>query len=339
MKTNTNESKTTNATQTTNGQTTQTESKTDSRATFDSVKRTFETAYASGQDYTAPLMDLSTAIAYSVLNKCIDPQRKTAKDRENVSDSGINPALVDLKRGISADRAALSRLSYCADVATRTTYNADGDRVEQIADRDAYNELNRLVNDTLSDGLDLVNTAAVALLEQAGEHADSGAGWLDKPHTVRRLSKRVYIRMDDSAAYKDDDTTPIQEVYRAVRKAVQNSRATQTDPRNGYSYIEDLTADGLETIYYRLGKYTDLGGYNADGNYTTDKQAAIDYTAIIERLQLSDRQAVIVRLRMQGNGYKAIASYLGVTFQAVQNAMKKVQAKAEKNRVYAGNMA
>ena len=39
---------------------------------------------------------------------------------------------------------------------------------------------------------------------------------------------------------------------------------------------------------------------------------------------------MIVRLRMQGNGYKAIASYLGVTFQAVQNAMKKVQAKAEK---------
>lgn len=330
MKTNTNESKTTNATQTTNGQTTQTESKTDSRATFDSVKRTFETAYASGTDYTAPLMDLSTAIAYSVLNKCIDPQRKTAKDRESVSDSGINPALVDLKRGISADRAALSRLSYCADVATRTTYNADGDRVEQIADRDAYNELNRLANDTLSDGLDLVNTAALAILEQASEHADSGAEWLDRPHTVRRLSKRVYIRMDDSAAYRDDETTPIQEVYRAVRKAVQDSRATQTDPRNGYSYIEDLTADGLDTIYYRLGKYTDLGGYNANGNYTTDRQAAIDYAAIIERLQLSDRQAVIVRLRMQGNGYKAIASYLGVTFQAVQNAMKKVQAKAEK---------
>lgn len=197
MKTNTNESKTTNATQTTNGQTTQTESKTDSRATFDSVKRTFETAYASGTDYTAPLMDLSTAIAYSVLNKCIDPQRKTAKDRESVSDSGINPALVDLKRGISADRAALSRLSYCADVATRTTYNADGDRVEQIADRDAYNELNRLANDTLSDGLDLVNTAALPFWNRQA-NTRQRRGMAGQAHTVRRLSKRVYIRMDDA---------------------------------------------------------------------------------------------------------------------------------------------
>lgn len=331
MKTNTNTNKTNTTTARPNGQTTDSKTnKTDSRATFENVKRTFETAYASGQDYTAPLMDLSTAVAYSVLNKCIDPQRKTAKDRDSVSDSGINPALVELKRGIAQDRAALAKLAYCADVATRTTYNADGDRVTEIVDRDAYDEQARLVNDTLTDGIDLVNTAALALLEQAAEHADSGAGWLDRPHTVRRLSRRVYIRLNDSAAYREDSTTPIQEVYRTVRKAIQDSRSVQTDPRNGYSYIEDLTADGLDTIYYRLGKYTDLGGYNANGNYTTDKQAALDYDAIIERLQLSDRQAVIVRLRMQGNGYKAIASYLGVTFQAVQNAMKKVQEKAEK---------
>lgn len=298
--------------------------------TFETVKRTFETAYASGNDYAAALMDLSTAIAYSVLNKCIDPQRKTAKDRDTVSDSGINPALVSLKRGITADRAALARLAYCSDVATRTTYNAEGERVAEIADRPAYDELNRLVNEPLTDGIDLVNAAALAILEQASEHADSGAGWMDKPHTVRRLSKRVYIKAAESAAYREDETTPIQEVYRAVRKTVQDSRATQTDPRNGYSYIEDLTADGLETIYYRLGKYIDLGSYNDDGLYTTDRQAAADYENIVERLQLSDRQAVIVRLRMQGNGYKAIASYLGVTHNAVINAMKKVQAKAEK---------
>ena len=245
MKTNTN-TNTNKTTQTTDRQTTQTE-----RNTFDTVKRTFEQAYTSGQDYTAALMDLSTAVAYSVLNKCIDPQRKTAKDKDTVSDSGISPALVELKRGITTDRAALARLAHCQDIATRTTYNADGDRVEEIADK----ELNRLVNDTLSDGLDLVNTAALALLEQAAEHADKGAGWLDKPHTVRRLSKRVYIRLDDSAAYREEDTTPIQEVYRAVRKAVQNSRAVQTDPRNGYTYIEDLTADGLDTIYYRLHRF------------------------------------------------------------------------------------
>ena len=136
---------------------------------------------------------------------------------------------------------------------------------------------------TLSDGIDLVQTAALAILEQAAEHANSES-WLDSKYTVRRLSRRVYIRSDESAAYRDDETTPIQEVYRAVRQAVQNSRAVQTDPRNGYSYIEDMTADGLDAIYYRMGKYTDLGGYDCNGNYTTDRQAAADYETLVASL-------------------------------------------------------
>ena len=65
-----------------------------SRPDFEQVKRNYETALASGKDSTQELTDLATAVAYSVLNKCIDPQRKTAADRETVSDNGYNPALV-----------------------------------------------------------------------------------------------------------------------------------------------------------------------------------------------------------------------------------------------------
>lgn len=297
--------------------------------TFETLKRAFETEHASGQGADA-LQDLATAVAYSVLRKCIDPQRKTAANRETVSNNGNNPALTELKRGIAQDRRALANTAYCAERATRTTYTADGDIVQEIADRAAYDELAKLIDKPLSDGLDLVQTAALALLEQAAEHAESGEKWLDRPYTVKRLARRVYIQAADSAAYRTENTTPIQEAYRAVRKAVQESRATQTDPRNGYCYIEDLTADGLDTIYYRLGKYADMGGTDSNGLYTTDKQSLLDYNDVLARLNLSERQATIVRLRMQGRGYKAIASYLGVTFQAVQNAMRKVQAKADK---------
>ena len=59
-----------------------------SRPDFEQVKRNYETALASGKDSTQELTDLATAVAYSVLNKCIDPQRKTAADRETVSDNG-----------------------------------------------------------------------------------------------------------------------------------------------------------------------------------------------------------------------------------------------------------
>lgn len=297
------------------------------RATFESVKRDYENALASGKDTGTELTALATAVAYSVLNKCIDPQRKTAQTSDKVSNSGYNPTLVALKRGIAQDLASLENVRYCADRATYTTYNADGDTVTEIADKNAYNALTALVSDTLTDGIDLVQTAILAIMEQSAEHAN-GEKWLDTPYTVRRLSKKVYIQRTDSAAYKDVETTPIQEVYRAVRKAVQDSRAIQTDPRNGYTYIEDLTPDGLDTIYYRLGKYTDLGGFDCNGNYTTGAQTVADYDSLVAKMELTDRQAQILKLRMQGKGYKAIATYLGVSNNAIVKTVKQIQAKA-----------
>ena len=309
--------------------TTTTTKTTTTRPDFNSVKRAYETALATGKDTTDTLTALATAVAYSVLNKCIDPQRKTALQREDVSTAGYNPALVQLKHGIAADLATLDNLRTATNKATRTAYNADGDLTTETVDKDAEKAVAALIGDTMSDGIDLVQTAALAVLEQAVLYAADGGKWLDTPHTVRRLSRRVYIKADDSAAYRDDETTPIQEIYRAVRQAVQNSRAVQTDPRNGYSYIEDLTADGLDTIYYRLHKYADLGGYDCNGNYTTDRQNMTDYETLVARLDLTGRQAQIIRLRMQGHGNKAVASYLGVTYQAVQNTLAKVQKKAQ----------
>ena len=310
--------------------TTKTAQTTTARPDFNDVKRAYETALATGKDSADELTALATAVAYSVLNKCIDPQRKAAPQRETVSATGYNPALVQLKHGIAADLATLDNLRTAADKATRTAYNADGDLTTETADKDAEKAVAALIGETLSDGIDLVQAAALAILEQAAEHAADGGEWLDTPHTVRRLSRRVYIRTEDSAAYRDDETTPIQEVYRAVRQTVQNSRAIQTDPRNGYSYIEDLTADGLETIYYRLHKYADLGGYDCNGNYTTDRQNVADYETLVARLDLTDRQAQILRFRMQGKGYKAIATYLGIPQSSVCRCMYQVRNKAEK---------
>lgn len=294
---------------------------------FENIKRNYENALAQGKDTTQELTALATAIAYSVVNKCIDPQRKNAMQRDITSSSGYNPAMVELKKGIAADMALLKNTQCAVNKATALSYNSDGDLMTVVTDKDAADALVNLISNTLSDGVDLVQTAALAILEQAAEHAD-GEQWLDKKYTVRRLSRRVYIRMEDSAAYKDDVTTPVQEVYRAVRQAIQNSRAVQTDPRNGYSYIEDITPDGLETIYRRMGKYIDMGGYDCNGNYTTDIQAAADYETLVSKLNLTDRQAQILKLRMQGKGYQAIATYLGVCQNAIVKTVKQIQKKA-----------
>lgn len=295
--------------------------------TFETIKRNYEIALAQGKDTTQELTALATAIAYSVVNKCIDPQRKNAIQRDIASNSGYNPVMVELKRGIAADIALLENTQRAANTATALSYNADGDLLTVTADKDAADALVNLMSITLTDGIDLVQTAALAILEQAAEHAN-GENWLDSKYTVRRLSRRVYIRMEDSAAYKDDVTTPIQEIYRAVRHAIQDSRAVQTDPRNGYSYIEDITPDGMEAIYRRIGKYIDMGGYDCNGNYTTDRQAAADYDTLIASLNLTDRQAQVLKLRMQGHGYQAIATYLSVCQNAIVKTVKQIQKKA-----------
>lgn len=294
---------------------------------FETLKRNYEAALASGKDSGGELMDLSTAIAYSVINKCIDPQRKTAANCETISDKGYNPAMVQLKQGIAADIGLLEKMRYAAENAARTEYNADGEQVTTIADKDAYNALSQLVSESFTDGLDLVNTAAAAILEQVADHA-SGERWLDTPYNVRRLAKKVYIKTTDSAAYRDEQTTPIQEVYRAVRRQIMNSRAVQTDPRNGYTYIEDYTQDGLDEIYIRMGKYVDIGGYDSNGNYTAGIESAHTYESILAKLNLTARQATIIHLRMQGYGYKAIGTYLGVTHESIRKQLVRIAEKA-----------
>ena len=294
---------------------------------FDRAKRDFETAFCNGADYSAELLDLATAIAFSVINKCIDPTRKFAPTREQTSHSGLNPAMLDVKRDIAHDMALLENTRRNVERATATAYNDEGDTYTAIVDKDAFTAVSDLIGECLGEGIDLVQEAALALIEQAAEHAN-GEKWLDTPYTVRRLSKRVYIKTTDSAAYRDEETTPIREAYRAVRRHIMSSRAVQTDPRNGYVYIDAMTPDGLETMFYRMGKWEDIGSYDSMGNYTAGIETAQTYESIVEKLNLTDRQATILHLRMQGYGYTAIGTYLGITDQAVRRQMVRLRDRA-----------
>ena len=92
-------------------------------------------------------------------------------------------------------------------------------------------------------------------------------------------------------------------------------------------------------------KYADLGGYAVNGDpaaplpgspagmggygehYTADRETVIDYEKALAALHLTDRQLTIVRLRMQGKGYKQIATYLGIAPGAVQNTMLRLREK------------
>ena len=289
---------------------------------------------SNSEKFTAVATDLATAVAFSVLQKCLDPQAKSGKP----SNSGCNPQLDEVKRSIYRDTNTLKNIDYSCKKAFMTVYNEDGDRQTKTADSDYRYAYNKLTQQTMGDGLDLVNTAIVSLLDECTKVDTTTENFLETVYTVRRLKKKVWIKVEDSVnGWETVETSPIREVYKAVRREVANNRSLNIDPSNGYMYLEDLTRDeesNEETVIYRrLNKYSDLAGNVTDFNgavkfETVDSASVTDYDTMVEKLELTTRQAQILQLRMSGYGYIAIGTYLGVNEKSVRDVLKTVQKKA-----------
>ena len=288
------------------------------------------------------LTDLATAVAYSVLRKVIDPTRKTATTTDRPSDSGLSPALVALRGDLTRDRAYLNRLDHAVNDSTRLTFNADGDMVFEVIDPALAKAATDLAGQTLGDGLDLVNDAVLAILEETARQADRDPGMpvdLERAYTVRRLKRKVWIKTADSVnGWETVETTPIQEVFKAVRRSVQNSRHMQIDPRSGYTYLEDLaidpeTGDG-STIYRRLPKFADLGGHVCDFNgketvaTTADRETVATTDRLVAAMGLTDREMTVLKYRLAGYGYKAIATAMGLTVDNAKRCGRRIRDKA-----------
>lgn len=321
------------------------------RVTFADLLRGYEEAYRNRPEnpLTAPekedifanaLLNLATAVAHSVINKCIDPSRKSATPSAN---SGCSPTMIQLKRDIFHALANINAIKYATENATALVTDAEGNAKKIVTDRALYDGLMKQLQKTLPDGYDLVHDAVVAIMEETRNATERGvleAPFLEVTYNTRRLKKRVYIRKADSVGgYEEVQTAPIREVYKSVRRAVANSRAIQTDPRNGYTYIEDYIKDGetdrIDRIYYRSGKYEDIGSYETDSNgrqthYTADLVTFESLEALTEKLLLTPREYAILKYRMKGYGNKAIATYLGITENSCKGATRRLREKAVK---------
>lgn len=308
--------------------TTNTTATTDTRqATFSALLERYATASVdtTTDAYATALTDLATAVAYSVLKKCID--------------TGYNKTLVEVRHELTRDRQTLATISHCSEHATRLTYNEDGDLTQETIDSDCKKALGDLARQTLGDGLDLVNDAILAIMQETARQTGNGETIdLERPYEVRRLKRKVFIKKEDTVnGWETVETTPIREIYKAVRRSINTSRAAATDPRNGYSYLEDMATDTetgtTETVYRRMPKYADLGGYACDFNgactlYSVDAETVKDVDTLVTSMNLTKKQAQVLTLRQSGYGYKAIATYLGVTQRAVAKTVEAIQKKA-----------
>lgn len=284
--------------------------------------------------FTEVTTDLATAVAYSVIRKCLDPQAKSGK----TSNSGCNPQLEEVKRSIYRDTNTLKNIDYSCKEAFTTVYNEDGDRQTKTKDSDYRYAYNKLTQQTLGDGLDLVHTAIASLLDECTKVDTTTGNFLETVYTVRKLKKKVWIKVSDSVnGWETVETSPIREVYKAVRREVANNRSLNIDPSNGYLYLEDLAKDEESneeaTVYRRLNKYTDLAGNVTDFNgavkfETVDSGSVADYDKMTEALELTARQAQVLQLRMSGYGCVAIGTYLGVKEESVRSVLQTIQKKA-----------
>ena len=76
--------------------------------TFKSIKgEAFEELMHKAEKNDSFIYPLAIAIAYSNLNKVIDPENKSAEERESVSDSGFNPRLMEARASIYPDRKSV----------------------------------------------------------------------------------------------------------------------------------------------------------------------------------------------------------------------------------------
>lgn len=307
---------------------------------FTDLLRQYEKEYNNDKTsvvFSNVLDELATAVAYSVIKKCLDPQRKGRKDGQ-VSNSGCNTQLDEVKRSIYRDKNTLANIDYSCKQAFVTVYNEDGDRQTKTKDSDYRYAYNKLSQQTLGDGLDLVHVAIVALLDESEKADRTRENFLENTYEVRRLKKKVWIKSADSVnGWETVETSPIREAYKAVRREVANSRSLNIDPSNGYLYLEDLATDEESneetTIYRRLNKFSDLAGnvtdYNGAVTFETVDSASVDkYENMVDALELTARQAKILELRMGGYGCVAIGTYLGVKEESVISVLKTIQKKA-----------
>lgn len=277
------------------------------------------TLYASGDDSSELLIEMGTRIAYSVVKKLIDVS--------------YNETLVDVRKTITKAIRDIKNIERLNSTIYSLGYNEDGDSVRIVNSKKEEEAFNKITLDNLGVGYDLVQDAILAILEETRKHSRD----LQETFTERRLKGKVYIKYDDSVnGWEDVETTPIQDIYKAVRKEISDNGSISV-ANSKYVYIEDYSFDNEsgegDFFFRRLGKYSDLGGYAMDFNgsfttYSADEAVVEDMDELVEALNLTDRQTRVLQLRLKGYGQKAIATYLGVSKQAIQKTMKQIQKKA-----------
>ncbi len=155
---------------------------------------------------------------------------------------------------------------------------------------------NKKTGAPLSDGYDIAQTACAYLCEYIG--------------------KGLHDKTADGQT--DEDGNPV-DVLRGCFRAVNRYIMGERQREYKRVYVDEIDEKTGETLYYEIPEFYDIPT-------ATDYKRVAD---LIGQLDLPQRQAQILRYRLRGLSVNATAQKVGITKQAVQNLMRKLQAKAK----------
>lgn len=305
----------------------------------------YEKAVKTAHDHTTDLDRIANDPTVTETLQAVG-QWATFSTLKKVNTASANPVTMQATRDLMCDLANINRRKYATENDHTVKYNDDGDPVT------VYNDLRKytpsICAETLTDATDLLQTALLTIWAETVRIITDDPTALDghfmtTPVNVRRLRRKVYIKDDPTAPsiWETVQTTPVQTVFKAVRREIENSRSMQVN--NKYVYIDDLCTDPddpdhTEKVYRRLDRLTasltavnmttDLDGKPTPTLTTTDPTAVADVTDLLTALNLTTRQAQILRYMTDGNGYKAIATRLDIRPDSVRDAVKAIRKKA-----------
>lgn len=239
--------------------------------------------------------------------------------------------------------------------------NASNDDFKLLPLSDSYDLVNDGIQSLLeshASGQDVTENGSIDIEHRITRHTLSRKVWIDK-ELAGSIDKDSL-----EAMYRDYESSPIQDSYRHVRKCIDSRGSIKIDPKSKYSYIKEEIED--TAIYHRLPRYcqyldVDITGsvsghttvtptmpntdtltcLTGDYSFTKDSKGrvkiiakTVDYSMdnfwndISSELNLTDKEAKIVKYRFNGLGYGRIASLLNITESMVRRDIDRIKDKA-----------
>lgn len=281
-------------------------------------------------------------------------------------DSGQSPLILAIRKDIQEDTKLRNITEYSENLAKVTMWSERSEKfLPYKLDSDLVKANGKLVAQAFGEGLDLVHTAATAIMEVSyrvqKELGALGPDFLDAPLVDYKHGRRTASSVTGIDAlrqnYKPKTKAAVQLAYADTSLYIRSHATIDGKPKNSATWISLDTVEStddqsgkaamLDYIYFRIGATSDLYGDLIDGNVREDNCPDLYYAVtrvwdvrqavedITQGLKHKAEAVQIIKYKMKWQdakgdciGAKAIANRAGLKVQLVKDTCKALKRNA-----------